>query len=166
MKFSVDVVSGEYTFTLEGNSFSEELPEKGFFANLADYLRDEGLIPADGGTAGAPKPQSLGAGYSAQGGAPAAPQRPAMRPPAAAPASNWQCPVHGNEALGEGYGGKGIECKVWTGDPGTDDPQGEWVRLDADGNYKGSAMRDNSIRYWCRHKQASPNGNGGGNRYR
>ncbi len=170
MKYTVNVICGEYPITIEG-SVTDELPAEGFFASLADYLRNEALIPVDTTPAPAgnsrsrehgPVPQSLGAGYSANGGAPAPAQRPAMRPPAAAPQGNWECPVHGNEDIGVGYGGKGLECKVWTADPATDDPRGEWVRMDQDGNYKAAVMRDNSVRYWCRNKSTS---GGGGRRY-
>lgn len=165
MKWSTQVLVGEYAFTISGEvTEAESMMPDGFFEALTESMRDSGVIPSQSisiqpkslGVGASGPANSNGGGYSPRGGAPAPANRPA---PAAS--SNWECPVHGTEAVGEGYGGKGIECKVWTLDPGNDDPNGEWVRLDEQRNYRGSTMRDGSIRYWCRHKANT----GGGRRY-
>jgi hypothetical protein len=58
----------------------------------------------------------------------------------ARPDDDWVCPVHGDEALGPGYQGRGLECKVQS-----DEPE-EWTK---DKPFIG---KDGVPRYYCKYR--------------
>ena len=71
----------------------------------------------------------------------------------------WQCPVHGDQNLGQSYFDQSVtECKVNTENPEQDDPAFDWIKTDQDGYAKADKMG----RYWCRHSQPKPRSNNGG----
>lgn len=72
---------------------------------------------------------------------------------------DWQCPVHGDQNLGQSYFDNSVtECKVNTENPDQDDPAMDWIKTDDQGYGKSDKMG----RYWCRHSQPKPRGNYGG----
>lgn len=102
-------------------------------------------------------PQGGGGGYGTNG---RYQDRGAAPRPQGGGGGGWACPFHGDENVGPGYNGTGIECKVNTNNPEADDPQWEWIRLDEDGNPKP----DRNGNYWCRNKAPGQRQGGGGGR--
>lgn len=117
----------------------------GWAENIVVFLENEGLAsrqaeaPRQAAQA-APQRASGGGNYRSPGNG-SAPARSAPRG-----GGGWECPVHGNENIGSGYGGHGKECKVRTTDPASDDPNDEWTR-------EKSYVDKSGVEYWyCRHK--------------
>lgn len=61
----------------------------------------------------------------------------------------WACPVHGDRNIGPGYQNRGLECKVYTDDADSEDPNNEWTKQ------KGQERNDGTIRYYCRFNNQS-----------
>jgi hypothetical protein len=162
MKIKTAFEAAGYTFEVEWESVDEAIPPATWFTGIIEFFEESGVKPPASAPAAAAAPQrigggSTGGGYNRNGSAPA--RRPQN-------AGGFACPTHGTENIGPGYNGHGQECKVWTDDPENDDPNGDWVRLDQDGNYKPSNARDGSVRYYCRHRSQSQGGGGNGGGYR
>jgi hypothetical protein len=55
--------------------------------------------------------------------------------------SDWKCPAHADQNLGPGWGGNGIECKVWA----PSEPKEDWMKD------KISVRDDGTTTRWCKY---------------